>query len=329
MSTVSAVLFATLLASPAPSTTPQPTGKAFENPRAAADALIQAAAANDIAALSEIFGPEGGKIVVSADEVKDKNDRERFVELAREKTDVAVDPKNPHRATLKVGADAWPFPVALVEKNRKWQFATKEGLREVLLRRIGQDEIDAMEVCRGYVDAQLEYASEVRDDSGVHHYATRILSTPGKRDGLAWMDADGKPAGPIAEAVARAIEEGYSKRTDPYHGYFFKILTSQGPSAPKGRLDYVIQGQMIGGFALVAWPADYRATGVKTFLISHDDVLYEKDLGPDTAKIAGEMTAYDPDKTWRAVPNDEEEEPPAPESAPEAAPAAQGKPGSR
>jgi hypothetical protein len=304
MNSLAAVLFAISLASPASPTpsTPPSAGKTFASPKAAADALLSAAEANDVAALVEIFGPEGRAIVSSADKVKDENDRARFVALAREKTDVAIDKKNPQRATLQFGADAWPFPVALVQQNGKWRFATKEGLREVLLRRIGQDEIDAMEVCRGYVEAQMEYASEVRDDAGIPHYATRILSTPGKRDGLAWMDADGKPAGPIGEEVARAIEEGYSKRTEPYHGYYFKILTAQGPAAPHGELDYVIQGQMIGGFALVAWPAEYRATGVKTFIISHDDVLYEKDLGPDTAKVASEMTAYDPDKTWRAVP---------------------------
>jgi len=308
MNTFAAILFATLLAPATPASTRQAGAKTFDTPRAAADALLQAASADDVAALKEIFGPSGEKIVASADEVKDKNDRERFAALAKEKLDVEVDPKNPHRATLVVGPDAWPFPVALVETKHKWQFATKEGLREILYRRIGQDEIDAMEVCRGYVEAQVEYASEIRDDSGTRHYATRILSTPGKRDGLAWMDADGKPAGPIAEGVAQAIEEGYSDRTKPYHGYFFKILTEQGPAAPRGSLNYVIQGQMIGGFALVAWPAEHRVTGVKTFLVNHDGTLYEKDLGPDTARIVGEMSAYNPDKTWKRLPDTEPEE---------------------
>jgi hypothetical protein len=285
-------------------------GKSFDNPRAAAEALVQAAATGDEAALLEIFGPSGKKIVSSADPVKDKNDRETFTELAKQKMDVEMDPKNPHRATLVIGTDEWPFPVALVESNKKWRFATKEGLREVLYRRIGQDEIDAMNVCRGYVEAQVEYATEPRDESGVRQYATRILSTPGKKDGLAWMDADGKPAGPIAEGVARAIEEGYTKQTEPYHGYFFKILTAQGPAARHGELNYVIQGHMIGGFALVAWPAEHRVTGVKTFLINHDGILYEKDLGPDTTKIVSEMTAYNPDKTWTRVPDTEEPEAP-------------------
>jgi hypothetical protein len=316
--TLSAVLFATWLASPAPTPSPgapqaspggdrsTPGGKAFDSPKAAADALVQAAAANDPAALLEILGPSGEKIVSSADAVKDKNDRDRFAELAREKVSVEVDPKNPHRATLIAGPDDWPFPVALVETKGKWQFATKEGLREVLYRRIGQDEIDAMDVCRGYVEAQVEYASEIRDESGTRHYAQRILSTPGKKDGLAWIGADGKPEGPIADGVARAIEEGYTNRTEPYHGYYFKVLNAQGPDARHGALDYVIQGNMIGGFALVAWPAEHRVTGVKTFMINHDGVLYEKDLGPDTAKIAGEMKAFNPDKTWKRVPDTEE-----------------------
>ena len=301
MITIAAVLLSTLLAARATPSAPGPAS--YDSPKAAADALVQAVAANDVPALLAIFGPSGEKIVTSADKVKDENDREKFTALAREKTNVEVDAKNPHRAILTIGAEDWPFPVAIVETNKKWQFATKEGLREVLYRRIGQDEIDAMEVCRGYVEAQVEYATEVHDGSGLRQYARRILSTPGTKDGLAWYDADGKTAGPIGEEVAKAIEEGYSDRTHPYHGYFFKILMAQGPAAPHGELDYVIQGKMIGGFALVAWPAEHRVTGVKTFIINHDGVLYEKDLGPDTAKIAGEMTAYNPDKTWKRVPD--------------------------
>jgi len=301
MITIAAVLFSMLLAAPATSSAPGPAS--YDSPKGAADALVQAVAANDVPALLAIFGPSGEKIVASADKVKDENDREKFTALAREKMNVEVDAKNPRRAILTIGAEDWPFPVAIVEANKKWQFATKEGLREVLYRRIGQDEIDAMEVCRGYVEAQVEYATEVHDDSGVRQYARRILSTPGTKDGLAWYDADGKTAGPIGEEVAKAIEEGYSDRTRPYHGYFFKILMAQGPAARHGELDYVIQGKMIGGFALVAWPAEHRVSGVKTFIINHDGVLYEKDLGPDTAKIAGEMTAYNPDKTWKKVPD--------------------------
>jgi len=310
MNVLSAILLVMALAS---SATPaaQPAEKTFDSPQQAADALIQAAAGDDMDALMAIFGPSGRKIVSSADEVKDRNDRQKFEELAKAKTEVRVDKKDAHRATLTVGLDSWPFPVPIVQTNGKWHFATKEGLREVLYRRIGQDEIDAMSVCRGYVEAQVEYALDVHDDSGLRQYAQRILSTPGKRDGLAWVGADGKPEGPIAEGVARALEEGYTKHTEPYHGYYFRVLTAQGPAAPHGALDYVIQGKMIGGFALVAWPAEHRVTGVQTFIINHDGILYGKDLGPDTARIAGEMKTYNPDKTWRRIPDKEGDVPSA------------------
>jgi len=299
MNTLSAFLLSMLLASPA--ATPQAGGKTFDSPKAAADALLAAAASDDVAALNEIFGPSGEKIVASADQVKDKNDRAKFTELAKEKLEIEVDKKNPHRATLVVGADDWPFPVALVETKGQWQFATKDGLREVLYRRIGQNEIDAMEVCRGYVEAQVEYATEIRDDSGTRHYAERILSTPGKKDGLAWVGADGQPEGPIAEGVAKALAEGYTSRTEPYHGYYFKILTAQGASAPGGARDYLVKGDLVGGFALVAWPSTYDSTGITTFVVNQDGVVRQKDLGPETAKLAAAITQYDPDGSWSAV----------------------------
>ena len=301
MNTLSAVLFASVLALPDP-TAAHSKERTFSSAERAADALVQAVANDDTATMLEIFGPDGKRIVASGDDVKDRNDRAKFEALAKEKMDVVVDKANPHRAKLVIGADSWPFPVPLVEIGQKWHFSTREGLREILYRRIGQNELDAIQVCHGYVEAQQEYASEAHDETGFHMYAQRILSTPGKRDGLAWYDADGKPAGPIGEEVAKAIEEGYTKRNEPYHGYFYRILKAQGPAAPKGKLDYVIQSKMIGGFALVAWPAQYRATGVKTFIVSHHGIVYEKDLGPDTAKIASAMTAYNPDKTWKVVP---------------------------
>jgi len=303
MNTISSILFAAFLALPATTAAP-PKEKTFDSAKQAADALVAAVSSDDTATMLAIFGPEGKKIVASGDEVKDKNDREKFEALAKEKTDVVMDKANPHRAKLLIGADGWPFPVPIVETGSKWHFATSEGLREILYRRIGQNELDAMQVCHGYVEAQHDYATVIHDNSGVNQYAQRILSSAGKQDGLAWFDANGKPAGPIGAEVAKALEEGYSKRTEPFHGYFFRILKAQGPAAPKGKLDYVIQGVMIGGFALVSWPAEYRATGVKTFIISHDGILYEKDLGPDSAKIASAMTEYNPDKTWKKVPED-------------------------
>ena len=301
MHTLFATVLAALLASPAPAPAAQATEKTFDSPKQAADAFVAAVSSDDTAAMLAIFGPSGQKIVSSGDDVRDKNDRAKVAALAKEKLDVRVDKKNPHRAILALGDDGWPFPVPIVEATGKWHFATKEGLREILMRRIGQDELDAIQVCHGYVEAQQEYASEARELAGVHMYAQRILSTPGKKDGLAWYDADGKPAGPIGENVAKALEEGYTNRHEPYHGYFFRILKAQGPAASHGELDYVIQGKMVGGFALVAWPAEYRSTGVKTFIVSHDAIVYEKDLGPDTAKIAAAMKTYNPDKTWKPI----------------------------
>jgi hypothetical protein len=158
--------------------------------------------------------------------------------------------------------------------------------------------LDAIQICRGFVEAQEEYASTIHDDSGVNQYAQRIISTPGKQDGLAWRNQDGSPGGPVGEAVAKAIEEGYAKKSEPYHGYYFRVLKGQGPAAPLGQLDYTIEGVMIGGFALVAWPAEYRVTGVQTFMVSYNGSVYQKDLGPDSVKIAAAMERYNPDKTW-------------------------------
>ena len=305
--TCSAILGAALLASPvfAASTAPA-AEKSFSSAKAAVEAFVKAVEDNDTAALSEIFGPSGKKIASSGDAVKDQNDREKFTRLVHEKIELTQDKKDPNRVTITVGNDDWPFPVPVVKTGEKWHFATKEGLREILMRRIGSNELSTIQVCLGYVEAQQEYSTMAHDQTGMHMYAQKIISTPGKQDGLTWYDANGKPAGPIGEAAAKAIEEGYKNKADPYHGYYFKILKAQGPAAPKGKLDYVIQGKMIGGFALVAWPAEYRSTGVKTFIVSHNGIVYEKDLGPETKKIASAMTAYNPDKTWSKVPDGDE-----------------------
>jgi hypothetical protein len=276
--------------------------KAFGSAQEAADALVAAAAADDVPALLGIFGSDGKALVSSGDDVQDRNDLAGFARQAREKIGVVPDPKDPHRASLEIGPDAWPFPVPLVEKGGKWTFATKSGLREVVDRRIGSNELDAIEICTGYVEAQKDYASEDRNGNGVLEYAQRTISTPGMRDGLVWKNPDGTLEGPVSETIARAISEGYSDRTKPFHGYHFRILRRQGPSARGGALDYVIGGKMIGGFALVAWPGSYRVSGVKTFLVNHDGVVFEKDLGKDTGAIASKMTRFDPDKTWKALP---------------------------
>ena len=281
---------------------PPAAPKSFSSPRQAAEALVVAAGNQDVPALIAIFGADGSALVNSGDEIQDKSDRARFAELAHEKLDVVIDPKNRQRATVGVGNDAWPFPVPLVEKGGKWSFATKRGLTEVLDRRIGSNELDAIEICRGYVDAQKEYAEKDRNGDEVPEYAQKVISTEGKRDGLVWRNPDGSLGGPIAQGIAEAIAAGYSDKSKPYHGYHFRILKGQGPHAPLGAMDYVIKGKMIGGFALLAWPAEYAVSGVKAFVVGYDGVVYEKDLGSHTANAVAKIDRYDPDKSWKAVP---------------------------
>jgi Protein of unknown function (DUF2950) len=282
-----------------PAAASQPVQMSFATPKLAADALIQAAANFDVPALMEMLGPDGKDIVSSADAVQDKNNAASFAAEAHEKTEVVIDPKNPNRAVLSVGNEEWPLPIPIVKKGGKWYFDTKTGVKEILIRRIGANELDAITVCRGFVEAQQDYAEEVHDNSGVNQYAQRIISTPGTQDGLAWQNPDGSWGGPIGEAAAKALAEGYEEKGKPYHGYYFKVLKGQGPDAPLGRLNYMIEGVMIGGFALVAVPGDYRITGVKTFMVDYDGVVYQKDLGPDSLNIVKNMELYNPDKTWR------------------------------
>jgi len=280
------------------STSSQPAQKTFATPKEASEAFIRATETFDLPALKEILGPDGEDLVASEDPVQDKNNAAVFAAKAREKNEVAIDPKNSKRAILSVGNDDWPLPIPLVNKEGKWSFDTKAGRQEILFRRIGANELDAIEICRGYVDAQEAYALEKHDDAEVNQYAQRIISTPGKHDGLVWRNPDGTLGGPIAEGIAKALEQGYTNKSQPYHGYYFKILKGQGPNAPLGQMDFVVSGAMIGGFALAAAPADYRVTGVKTFLVSYERVVYQKDLGPDTLKIFKDMELYNPDKTW-------------------------------
>jgi hypothetical protein len=279
--------------------TPEPTQEKFNTPQQAADALIKATDPYDVPALVQILGPHGVDLVVSEDPVKDKNIAAAFAEKAHEKQAVNIDPKDPARAILIVGNDDWPLPIPIVQRNGKWLFDTQAGRREILFRRIGANELDAIQICRGYVEAQQEYALEKHDGAEVNQYAQRVISTTGKHDGLAWWNPDGSVGGPIAEGIAEALEQGYADRSQPYHGYFFKILKGQGPAAPLGRMDFVVEGVMIGGFGLVAAPAEYRVTGVKTFIVSYEGVVYQKDLGPDTLRIFKDMELYNPDSTWR------------------------------
>ena len=205
-----------------------------------------------------------------------------------------------------MGNEDWPFPVPLVKSGDKWYFDARAGRQELLHRRIGANELDAVDICRGYVDAQYEYAFQPREGFNVNQYAQRIISNPGKQDGLGWQNQDGSWGGPIGEKIARAIEQGYSPGAEPYHGYFFKILKGQGPAAPLGQMDYVVKDLMIGGFALVAAPAEYGETGIKTFIVSQDGVVYEKDLGPGTLNEFQNMERFNPDQSWIPVMENDE-----------------------
>jgi hypothetical protein len=274
----------------------------FGTPQQAADVLVNAAEKFDVGILAQIFGPNGEDIVFSGEFAQDKKHAADFAAEAREKQSVSVDAKTGNRAFLLVGNEDWPFPVPLVKSGDKWFFDAKAGRQELLYRRIGINELDAIQICHGYVEAQHDYALQPRSGYDVNQYAQRIISTPGKQDGLAWQNPDGSWGGPIGEKIALAIEEGYTSGSEPYHGYFFKILKGQGPAAPLGQMDFVVKGVMIGGFALVAAPAQYGVTGVRTFIVSHDGVVYDKDLGPQTLDEFQRMELFNPDRSWSPVP---------------------------
>ena len=286
-------------AKPARAAVPPAGAKAFPTAQAAASALVEAASNFDEPALAAIFGPDGKDLVSTEDAVRDKSYALAFSALAKERNAVVVKSTVPDRATLEVGPERWPLPVPLVRIAGKWYFDARAGHDEILFRRVGGNELDAIDVCRGFVEAQKEYALDLHDDSHIHQYAQRIISTTGKQDGLYWKNTDGTDGGPIGEAVARAIEEGYAAQpASAYHGYLFSVLKGQGPAAPLGELDYVIEDAMIGGFALIATPAEYGVTGVQTFIVNHEGIVYQKDLGPDSVALARQITRYDPDKTW-------------------------------
>jgi DUF2950 family protein len=309
---ISCLLGAALKAAPTKpdaATTSQPKQKEFDTPKQAADALIQVASNLDVAAAKEILGPDSEDIVSSEDPVMDKQRATAFANKAKEKNSIEIDKKDPNRAILVVGNDGFPLPIPIVKRKGKWSFDTKVGREEILNRRVGANELNAIEICRGFVEAQHEYAQEKHDDSKVNQYAQQILSTPGKHDGLAWKNPDGSWGGPVGEEVAKALEEGYkAERGTPYHGYYFKVLKGQGPAAPMGEMDFVVGGAMIGGFALAVAPAEYRVTGVMTFMVGPDGVVYEKDLGPDTLKTFQSMDKYNPDKTWKVTEDDVEDD---------------------
>lgn len=269
----------------------------FASSKEAADALIKAAAEFDVPTLQAILGPHGADMVATADPAQDKQRATTFAAKAAEKTTVTPDPKNSRQFIVSVGNEEWPYPVPIVKGAGGWYFNSLAGRKEILARRIGANELDAITICHGYVEVQKEYALQAHD--GVSQYAQRIISTPGKQDGLAWKNEDGTWGGPVGEGIAKALAQGYSNKAEPYHGYYFKILKGQGPAAPLGKMDFMVKGVMIGGFALVAVPAEYRITGVKTFIVSYTGLVHEKDLGPNSLEIVKKMDLYNPDRTWR------------------------------
>jgi len=289
---------------PAPTAVSTAGAKAFDSPQQAADALVNAAEKFNEDAIIQIFGPDGDGVVLTGEYAQDRQHATDFAAEAREKKSISLD-KSGNRAFLLVGNEDWPFPVPLVKRGAKWFFDAKAGRQELLYRRIGSNELDAIQICRGYVDAQYDYAYKYREEYAVNQYAQRIVSTPGKQDGLAWQNADGTWEGPIGEKVALAIQQGYSSG-EPYHGYFFKILKGQGPAAPLGEMNFVVQGIMIGGFALVAAPAEYGVTGVRSFIVSDDGVVYDQDLGPNTLDEFKKMELFNPDKSWNPVFDEED-----------------------
>src|SRR5258708_15409531 len=246
----------------------QPGQKQFVTPKQAADGLVQVATNLDVAAAKEVIGPDGEDIISSEDPVMYKQRATEFANKAKEKMSVKIDKHSPNQAILIVGNDDFPLPIPIVKQKGKWFFDTKVGREEILNRRVGANELNAIEICRGFVDAQHEYALEKHDGSKVNQYAQNILSTPGKHDGLAWQNPDGTWAGPVGEEVAKALQEGYkAERGTPYHGYYFKVLKGQGPAAPVGEIDFLVGGAMIGGLGLAVAPAEYRVTGVMTLMV--------------------------------------------------------------
>ena len=275
--------------------------KSFASPGDAALALYKAVKSNDNQALSAIFGSNSGDILSSGDDVADKNMRSGFVTRYDQMHRVVLEPDG--TATLYIGADNWPLPIPIVKNNSgAWYFDTEAGKKEILYRRVGRNENDAIEILYSLVAAQKDYASETHDGDKTKHYALKFVSDEGKQNGLYWKAGDNDEPSPIGPLLVSAAAEGYSMKQGqptPYHGYYYRILTKQGAAAKGGARDYLVNGQLTRGFAFVAYPAEYRNSGVMTFMVDQDGVVYEKDLGADTEKIAAAMTEYNPDKTWQ------------------------------
>jgi hypothetical protein len=271
----------------------------FDSPETAAQAAIEAAEKHDSARLSAIFGPGAKDVLTSGDAAQDRAEQSEFAQLARAKHRFEICPINANRAVLAIGEEDWPFPVPIVLAGGKWSFDASVTPTEMRARRIGTDELDAIEICHGYVEAQIAYASQDREKDGMLKYASHLTSTPGHRDGLYWEGAS-EPLVPesFAQAAWEDVQKGQAK---PYHGYYFRILDGQGSNAPGGAHNYRIKNKLIGGFGLVAWPAEYGVTGIHTFIVNQNGVVYQKDIEPVAGKPSAPITRFDPDNSWEFV----------------------------
>lgn len=277
----------------------------FATPDQVAQALVASLRPMDSARLREVLGPEGDEIIFSGDEVADREGIEKFLKAYDERHELVAETDG--QMTLEVGRDGWPMPIPIVRKRGAWRFDTRSGRDEIVNRRIGRNELAAIQVCLAIVDAQREYAMRDSDGHGLRGYAQRFVSDAGKKNGLYWEAASNETPSPLGSLVATASEEGYtSARTETgepraYHGYHYHMLTSQGPNAAGGKRDYVVNGNMTEGFAVVAWPAEYGNSGVMTFLVNHNGVVFQRDLGRNTERTAKAMSAFDPDEGWTVV----------------------------
>jgi len=271
-----------------------PVQRSFASPEKAVEALIAAIRSDDVRKIGVILGTGSDKLIRSGDRVADRQARERFIATYDQRS--RIEQASETKATLLIGENDWPFPFPMVRRADKWAFDARSGADEILNRRIGRNELAAIQVCLAYVDAQREYALNEGSGNGLHAYAMKLVSAPGTKDGLYWPTQEGEPSSPLGPLAAKAREEGY--KGQPYHGYYYRILTAQGAAAPGGAYDYVIDDRMIGGFALIAYPARWGASGVMTFIVNHDGVVYQRNLGSRTAAIAASIARFDPDSNW-------------------------------
>jgi hypothetical protein len=285
---------------PRPPTPPQ----AFRTPEEGFAALAAAIRGHDEARLLRVLGEQARRLIRSGDAVADRAARDQFTAEYTAKNE--IERPSPGRAVLLIGEDGWPLPIPMVQRGGQWRFDARQGTQEMVDRRVGRNELDTIETLRAIVDAQAEFARGPGRQGGFRSYARRFFSTPGQRDGLYWPAAEGEPPSPLGPLAAQASAGGYGRRGGgaplPFHGYLFRILESQGPSAPGGAMDFVVNGRMIGGFGVLAFPAQYGVSGIQSFIVSHAGVVFERDLGPETARLAASITAFDPGPGWRAVP---------------------------